>query len=115
MLLFAEFEQAHPGRGVVRRFSEFTGIGENYLSQLRARNNGIGAQVAKILEEAFGKPPGWMDATRAEWEPLDDAEQMYAEAMMLLYREWPAAARAQLLRQMRELLAQLRNRKDAVP
>lgn len=43
--------------------AEKVGTNAAYISQLRSKNNkrGIGDKLARRLEEAMGKPSGWMD------------------------------------------------------
>lgn len=55
-----------PKTGAVQRFAERTGIEANYVSRiLGARpSKGIGDDLARTIEERFGKPRGWMDTPR---------------------------------------------------
>lgn len=64
-------EFAHePEHGMVRRFSQKTGVSAQYLSQIRNGRKNIGHSTARRIEKAFGREEGWLDSDHSS-SPLD--------------------------------------------
>ena len=61
---FADLPQEHElsEHGRLRRFGEFTGLSDRYLSHIVNGRKNIGHQTARALETAFRKPANWMDS-----------------------------------------------------
>jgi len=75
---------------------------DNYLSQILGKggSRAVGTKLARRAEDAFGKPPGWMDAEHA---------RTWADEVTALHRRiqaMPPGARAALL-QLLELPSKL--------
>jgi len=82
-----EFERAYPGVGLVRRFAEYVGVDQNYISQVKTKRKGIGEDFSTRLERAFKRRHGWMDQEHPWWEPRDPGEWMFLQSAMRLVRE----------------------------
>ncbi|CAN5329816.1 hypothetical protein BH11PSE10_BH11PSE10_20130 [soil metagenome] len=122
MQLFEEFVAAtikQPDlatlRGLERRFAEKLQIQPSYWSQIKSRSRQIGERLARQFEQAFQKPPGWMDhdhpnvtATVAPAEtpsvPQDDDERFIVGLVLTYYRRHPQRARTRLLDLLGEVL-----------
>ena len=123
MQLFEEFVAAtikQPDlatlRGLERRFAEKLQIQPSYWSQIKSRARQIGERLARQFEQAFQKPPGWMDhdhpnavAPVAPAEtpsvPQDDDERFIVGLVLTYYRRHPQRARTRLLDLLGEVLA----------
>lgn len=122
MQLFEEFVAAtikQPDlatlRGLERRFAEKLLIQPSYWSQIKGRSRQIGERLARQFEQAFQKPPGWMDhdhpavvATASPAEapsaPQDDDERFIIGLVLTYYRRHPQRARTRLLDLLGEVL-----------
>jgi transcriptional regulator with XRE-family HTH domain len=72
--LFEKFRDEHPGRAPLRRFAEFLGVSENYISQAKNGHKTVGQELCAAVEAAFNLPASWMDSEHPEWHPRDAAE-----------------------------------------
>ncbi len=102
-------------RGLERRFAEKLQIQPSYWSQIKGRNRQIGERLARQFEQAFQKPPGWMDhdhpnmAAKVAPEetpsvPQDDDERFIVGLVLTFYRRHPQRARTRLLDLLGEVL-----------
>ena len=102
LLLLRRFEDERPGRGVVRRFSEFVDIPENYISQVKGKHRNIGDEHAQAMEKAFGLSPGWLDIVHSA-RPSSTDEQMYVRQALMLFHANPEFAQRWMADGMEEL------------
>jgi hypothetical protein len=67
--------------GGLAAFAKAIARSDPYVSQLIGRNPSreIGHATARLIEEAFGKPEGWLDAQQQD-APLEPAAQAIARA-----------------------------------
>jgi hypothetical protein len=70
LLLLGELAQEHGERGAIQRLAETMGRSHSQISQIKTRAahsrtgkpRNIGSKLARDIEAASGKPPGWMDS-----------------------------------------------------
>jgi len=63
--------------GGQKALAEKVATADSYISQLMTARNGIARKFCERLEEATGKPDGWMD----QWLP-EEAEPEYLRSML---------------------------------
>lgn len=87
-----------------RRFAERIAVKASYLSAIKNGHRAIGEALARQIERACAKPPGWLDERHAaEASPNEGEEQLLVELLMRAYRQAPEAARTAV----QDLLASL--------
>ena len=102
-------------RGLERRFAEKLQIQPSYWSQIKSRSRQIGERLARQFEQAFQKPPGWMDHDHPKVvaalppadtpsAPQDDDERFIVGLVLTYYRRHPQRARTRLLDLLGEVL-----------
>jgi plasmid maintenance system antidote protein VapI len=67
-------ERDQPDRGQLNRFGAHADLSPRYLSHIVNGRKAIGAQTARSLEKAFGKPQFWMDTEAPV--PTNDYERV---------------------------------------
>lgn len=115
MVLFYKFWEDHyPGeseRGMLKKFAEYVGLSDRYLSHMKCGRKPISAKNARQIEQAMGMTHGWMDLPQGDNLSLvDEGEHAFADMAMTLYRNDPTHAKAWV---MAELKAQLTAKKPA--
>jgi hypothetical protein len=71
LLVLGELAEEHGERGAIQRLADGMGRSHSQLSQMKLRSphsrtgkpRGIGSLSARLIEQAAGKPLGWMDST----------------------------------------------------
>jgi hypothetical protein len=104
--LFQEFlesavtEGAAP-KGLEQSFAARLHISPSMWSQIKS-SRPIGDKLARQIEHCAGRPPGWLDETRAGAVAPDPAEERFAELARTAWRNSNAAARRELSRLLKD-------------
>jgi hypothetical protein len=108
MATFQGFKDANPGlpeRGMLKLFAQQIGFSDRYLSHIKCNRKNIGTNVARMMEHALALPHGWMDREHGDVtqlaEDADDAEKIFIQTAVTLYRANPEAARNALMELLR--------------
>jgi hypothetical protein len=99
LALFAAFKarNAHlPDKGMLKLFAQHVGGDDRHFSHIKNGRKGIGHALARQIEEAEGKPEGWLDREHGGLEPRDLHERAFMETALALYRTSPAEAQAKM-------------------
>lgn len=93
-----EAREGLPPRGSLNRFGDFTGINPRYLSHIKGGRKQIGADIARQLEQAFGKPHGWLDRDHVGGVDSNTrAEREFLALALRLFRVSPLEAQSVLV------------------
>jgi hypothetical protein len=108
--LFQDFIARHPGlprRGMLKLFAEHLALSDRYLSHIKCQRKNIGHKLARAIEARLELPHGWLDREHhgATHLPANDAERLFIETALLLFRSRPEQARELMLQLLREQLA----------
>ena len=81
--------------GGSRVFARMLSREETQVSQIIGRNpqRQIGPKLARLIEQAFGKPEGWLDVPHDELEPLAEPSVAFAR----WFQGLPPEARSKLV------------------
>ena len=81
--------------GGSREFARLLGREETQVSQIIGKNpqRQIGPKLARLIEQKFGKPEGWLDVPHDEQEPLQEPAVAFAR----WFQSLPEDARAKLV------------------
>lgn len=108
MALYKKFRDANPGmpeRGMLKMFAERIGLSDRYLSHIKCNRKNIGNNVARTIEEALGLAHGWMDREHSvaavSTAGGDEAEKMFLETAITLYRADPEGTRRMIMELLR--------------
>ena len=108
MVLYKEFREARaelPDRGMLKLFAEHIGTSDRYLSHIKCNRKQIGSATARQIEEAMGKPHGWMDQKHGDLDPRTIHERAFMETALALFRDKPAEAQAIMTTMLKDRLA----------
>lgn len=90
-----------PDHGMLKRFSEFTGVSARYFSHINNGRKNIGGKTARTIEEAFGLGRGWFDINHDEQiESASKSESEFLGMALSLYRQSPVEVQALLMQYM---------------
>lgn len=93
-------------KGLEQSFAATLQISPSMWSQIKAARP-IGDKLARQIEQACGKPSGWLDEARASAGPTP-AETAFAQLALAAYRATNVAGRKALREQMKAIVAQAR-------
>lgn len=107
--LFQDFIARHPElprRGMLKMFAEHLDLSDRYLSHIKCQRKNIGHKLARAIEARLELPHGWLDREHggAAHLPMNEAEKLFIETALLLFRAKPAHARELMLQLLREQL-----------
>ena len=93
-------------KGLEQAFAATLQISPSMWSQIKAARP-IGDKLARQVEQACGKPSGWLDEVRAATGPTP-AETAFSQLALAAYRATNVAGRKALREQMKAIVAQAR-------
>ena len=98
-------------RGVLIELERLTGIPDRQLSHIKTRRRNIGSATARIIEDAFKLPAGWLDVLHETPLAEDDAERKFLEVALSLYRAEPQRAQKAIINLLSETLCKTKTEK----
>lgn len=107
LALFRDFAERALARGAAPKgleqaFAATLQISPSMWSQIKS-SRPIGDKLARQIEVACGKPPGWLDTASAAAAPTA-AEAAFLELALAAYRSTDAKSRQALRKQLRALV-----------
>lgn len=107
--LFQDFIARHPElprRGMLKLFAQHLALSDRYLSHIKCQRKNIGHNLARAIEARLGLPHGWLDREHDSGArlPANEAERLFIETALLLFRSRPEHARELILQLLREQL-----------
>jgi hypothetical protein len=105
--LFNQFkrENAHlPDRGMLKLFAQKLELSDRFLSHVKCRRKVIGDQVARHIEDKLQLRHGWLDQQHENVSPAEEAEKVFLDTALTLYRAMPDEAQKLMMELLKSRL-----------
>lgn len=110
--LLADYrDRVNDGRehGLLRDFGIASGVSDRQLSHLKSGRRNLGTATARLMEKSLGLPHGWMDEAHSKTMPESEAESLFVELALRLYRASPTGANMAILNAMEGVTCRQQN------